>query len=80
MTLRLSFNPGMIPRTTTRDEWRAMWRWKRETEKALRREHDQRVQNIVAYGNTHPEIFKSLADDIVNPPLMVRAWPDEKVN
>lgn len=76
--LRLSFNPAALPRTTTREQWRAIWRWKRETEKAFRREHDQRVQNLIAYGNTHPEIFKSLADELINPPILVRHGPTKR--
>lgn len=72
MTLRLLFNPSSIPRTTTREEWHEMWRWKREAEKIIRAELDERTRNLAIYGTTHPEIYKTVLDELVNPPLLVR--------
>lgn len=37
----LSFQPGALPRTMTREEWRSASRWRRLAERALSREMEE---------------------------------------
>lgn len=72
MTLRLMFNQENISRATTREQWRAMWRWKRVAESAISIELARHAEMLATYGTTHPEIYKTAAEELVNPPLLVR--------
>lgn len=72
MTFRLMFIPEKIPRTTTREQWRELSRWRRLAQKRMEADIDQRVQNLVLYGTTHPEIYKNAVEELVYPPLLVR--------
>lgn len=50
-------NLTKLSRTITRKEWKKVWRWKRVTEKVLKRELQKRMDNLSVYGTTHPEII-----------------------
>lgn len=68
----LVFNPDKIPRTTTRQQWRKMWRWKRTTEKELRKRVDEAMNNFIVYGTTWtPEMRARYLDEVVNPPILL---------
>lgn len=70
----LIFDRARIPRTTTREQWRAIWRWKRATEKELAKHEEEmrdRLQLLAAYGTTHPELLSGYIDRMANPPVMI---------
>lgn len=76
--IQLAFNAKTIPRTTTREQWRAIDRWRRVAERKLREEMQRRVKNIMVYGTSHPEIYRrNLLDEIINPPIMTFPPPEE---
>lgn len=68
--ITLIFRADAIPRTTTREQWREIHRWKRETEKKLREAAELRMRNLAAFGTTHPELLRGYMDEIINPPVM----------
>lgn len=75
--MRLLWDDRLIARTTTRDQWRAMDRWRRRTMRTLRAREDEylsRLSDLVTYGTTHPErardICREIMDRAVNPPLL----------
>lgn len=68
--IRLIFNSKAIPRTTTRDEWRKIYRWRRVTERELREAMQMKLENVAIYGTSHPEILRDFIDRAVNPPVM----------
>ncbi len=83
--MRLAFSQGKIPRSTTREQWLAMWRWKRITERELRKHEDEMLDllreqttNLSIFGNTESEhvakMRRDLIDRIVNPPLLIPEW------
>lgn len=72
--MQLLFVDEAVPRTTTRTEWHTLYRWKRRTERRLARATERQLANLAAFGTTHPEAWR-IADDIVNPPLIVYPWP-----
>lgn len=76
--MRLLWNDGLIPRSTTRGQWREMNQWRRKTAKILRANEAENLAlltNLVAYGTTHPEITRDIRremmDRAVNPPLLL---------
>lgn len=73
--MMLVFNPERLSRSITRDEWRDIWRWKRVTEKQLRKSVEEQIGLLVAYGNNMPQkIRRDIIDVVVNPPLLM--YPD----
>lgn len=72
MTFRLMFVPEKIPRTTTREQWRKMWRWKREAESRLRADIERATRDLVIFDETRHKIGKDIAEGLINPPLLVR--------
>lgn len=68
--IKLIFNSTAIPRTTTREQWREIYRWKRTTEKKLEASAKERIKNMVTFGTSHPEILSDYIDRLVNPPVM----------
>lgn len=69
--IRLLFNAAAIPRTTTREQWREIDRWRRVTERTLRAERDRQIANMITYGTSHPELLGDFIDRAINPPIMV---------
>lgn len=69
---RLVFDHSRIPRTTTRKEWREIDRWRRITErqvkKAVAEEHELLRRNL---DMLPPETRARMIDRMINPPLMV---------
>ncbi len=75
----LVFNQEKIPRSTTKEQWQRIFRWKRETDKILKEEVDKQINNFIVYGSTIPQYIKDdMVDRIVNPPIMV--YPEERFN
>lgn len=70
------FNPERLPRTTTRDEWRVIWRRKRDLEKKCRAMMDEHAKNLREAGPIPLDIRRALADKIINPPAVI--YPDPK--
>lgn len=68
--MKLYIEIQKLPRSTTQAEWKKLWRWKRQTERKLAEEVGKRLEFLAVYGTTHPELYKRIADDIVNPPLL----------
>lgn len=76
--MRLIFDSTRIPRSTTRQEWKGIWRWKRLTEKALSKEEAQMRENLAIYGTTLPLTVKEdMYNRLINPPVII--YPDFKV-
>lgn len=78
--MKLVFNQDRIPRTTTREQWRKIWRWKREIEKRLSAEEAEMIEQIkaatselVLYGTAtvHTRFINDTFDHLINPPIMV---------
>lgn len=65
----LVFNHEAIPRTTTREQWREIDRWRRTTQKRLRFLAQERAKNLATLGITDLEYRTRLANEIVNPPV-----------
>lgn len=76
--MMLVFNPERLSRSITRDEWRDIWRWKRVTEKQLRKSVEEQIGLLVAYGNNMPQkIRRDIIDVVVNPPLLMYPFPED---
>lgn len=70
--LKLYFNLRGFPRTVNREQWRRIWRWKRETEKKLDEEAQRQMNNFVVYGATWPEHIRAdFLEKSINPPLVM---------
>lgn len=77
--MKLVFQSDRLSRSMTRNEWKAAWRWKRQTEKTLAL-YEARMQeqfnllaaDLSAYGTAY-----SLADKIINPALVIYPDPSE---
>lgn len=70
--LKLLFVLSKFPRTIGRKEWKEIWRWKRVTEKELKKheaEMLERMRNFAAFGTTHPEMYQDMIERIINPPI-----------
>ena len=61
------FHSQAVPRNTSREDWKVLWRWKRKKEKELSVHVQQRIDNLAVYGTTHPELF----EDVINPSVCV---------
>lgn len=68
----LVFNPEHLSRSINRKEWKEMWRWKRVTEKQLKKSIEEQFGLLVAYGTT---MRKDMIDVITNPPLLMYPMP-----
>lgn len=74
----LVFNPSRLSRSITRKEWNEIWRWKRVTEKQLKKSIEEQIGLLVAYGTTMPEyVRKDMIDVVVNPPLLIYPFPKD---
>jgi hypothetical protein len=69
--IQLLFNADAIPRSTTREQWREIDRWRRVTVRTLRDKMDRQLANAIAYGTSHPELLGDFIDRAVNPPIMI---------
>lgn len=67
----LYFDATKFPRSTTRAEWRAIDRWRRETIKRLAAKTARQVENLRLFGSTHPELSRRILDRLINPPVLV---------
>ncbi len=47
------------PRTMTKKQWKELYSWLRSTSKIIEAEVELRYTNLLIYGTTHPEIYKS---------------------
>ncbi|SDL08463.1 hypothetical protein SAMN05428953_12682 [Mesorhizobium muleiense] len=73
--IHLLFNADAIPRTTTREQWREIDRWRRVTERTLRAERERQIASIITYGTSHPEIVRDFIEKAINPPIMMYPKP-----
>jgi len=70
--IQLSFDPSAFPRTTTRSEWKDIWRWKRETEKKIAATMKSQMDNFRIYGSTWaPFMQEEFIQRVINPPIMM---------
>lgn len=69
--IQLLFQQGAIPRTTTREEWRKIDRWRRETTKRLRADAEQGLATALTLGVSHPGIMEDYINRAVNPPVLI---------
>ncbi len=77
--MNLIFNATSLSRAITRAEWKEIWRWKRLTEKRMKKSVEEQIALLVAFGTTMPKHIRSdMVDTIINPPLMI--YPDPKGN
>jgi hypothetical protein len=73
---RLIFQPHRIPRTTTREEWQDIWRWRRVTERTLN-DWAKKHRQILAKHAEDGMIFgfsTLMIEDLINPPVLI--YPD----
>lgn len=68
--MELVFRQGLIPRTTTRAQWREISRWRRNTQRILRDAIERRRDNLAFYGIGDLRFAREI-DHIVNPPICV---------
>lgn len=68
--MRLLFQASRIARTTTRDQWRAISRWRRVTEKELR-DADLRSAEVAKMLPVDHACRRRAMDHLINPPIMV---------
>jgi hypothetical protein len=68
--MRLLFQASRISRATTRDQWRLIHRWRRETEKEFRQRDARSLEVAAILPADHPYRRRAL-DHLVNPPIMV---------
>ena len=54
----LRFNPKSLPRSMTRQQWQAAYRWLRESDKRLKAEMDQRLDDMTLFGTSQPDIYE----------------------
>lgn len=74
----LVFNPERLSRSTTRQQWQEIWRWKRTTEQRLKRSLEEQIALLSIYGATMPYTIRNeKIDVIVNPPLLMYTMPTE---
>lgn len=69
--VKLVFNRKAIPRSTTREQWRAIDRWRRVTERELRKHEDEMrraVMDCLSVG--YAALAVGFADRLTNPPVM----------
>jgi hypothetical protein len=72
MIAALYFNPAKFPRTIGRDEWRKIWRWKRETQKTLNIELEKQRENLATFGTTMPNyVRRDVIERMIYPPLLI---------
>lgn len=70
MMLQLYFDNSKFPRTTTRKEWKEIWRWKRVTEQQLE-ESSKKYIEVLKLPNLPEHIRVGLLDRIMYPPILV---------
>lgn len=74
----LVFNPERLSRSINRKEWKEIWRWKRVTERQLKKSLGEQIGLLVAYGTTMPEhMRKYMVDVVVNPSLLMYPFPKD---
>lgn len=72
----LVFNPSRLSRSITRKEWKDIWRWKRVTEKQLKKSVEEQIGLLIAYGATMPDgLRRDIIDVVTNPPLLIYPFP-----
>lgn len=75
--IQLIFNKTAIPRTTTRKEWREIYRWKRSIEREMDNYFEAAHEAISLYGKDHPTLMRNYLDRATNPPVIIyppTAW------
>lgn len=65
--MKLYWDPKLLSRSTTRQQWKEMYGWSRKVTKIMKAEMEYRMANAMLYGTTHPELW----DKITNPPLLI---------
>lgn len=74
--MKLLFDQTRLPRTMTREGWKECDRWRRTTQRKLSDETERRIEWMRAYGTSHPEIALSVAEDIINPPVLLGQYQE----
>lgn len=67
----LYFDITKIPRSTTRQEWREMWRWKREVEKKLKEELGRKISILQTVTDLPSRVRENLMNEMIYPPLLL---------
>ena len=71
MSVQLLFNQRAIPRTTTRQEWREIDRWRRSTQRITAehtRDMSDAIGHLVAFGQVAVAI--DVTERLINPPVI----------
>lgn len=66
----LVFSQDAIPRSTTREEWQEIDRWRRVTERVIREASETRRVALVDLLEINPEISRRIAESLIDPPAM----------
>lgn len=68
----LVFEPKRLSRSTTRQQWQEIWRWKRLIEQRLKKSIEEQVALLSIYSSSMPAtIREERIDVIVNPPIFI---------
>lgn len=70
--IKLAFCSQQFPRTTTRQEWKTIDRWRRITEKELAKHNDvymSFIDDVLTFGSA--TMRHNYLDKVVNPPIMI---------
>lgn len=70
--IQLVFCPQKFPRTTTRREWKEIYRWKRLAQKELAKHNEiytNFINDVVTYGTG--VIRYDYFDNVINPPVVI---------
>lgn len=59
-----------IPRSTKREAWEELWRWKRLQEQELAKMEKQKMK-LLKQNNLPAHIRNALIDELINPPLLM---------
>lgn len=60
----------VVSRTTSKERWREIWRWKRIKTKELAQNEAQKIQ-LLRDDTVPTHIRNDIIDEIVNPPLLL---------
>lgn len=72
----LVFNPERLSRSITRKEWKDIWRWKRVTERTIKKSLAEQIVLLATYGTTMPVgMRREMIDVITNQPLLMYPMP-----
>lgn len=68
--MKLLFRKGLIPRTTTRQSWKEIWRWKRKTERTLSEMEEKTIAQL-RDEELPDKARQAIIDSVINPPVLI---------